>query len=84
MTAVNAQQSSGDISSSSENGVTRFPGMDQSVNVELAAKAGAPARRPYIDLERWGDLWNFVLLFGGAASGFVVGRRWDQIWGRPH
>lgn len=80
---VVAQQSSGNTSSSSEISPTRFPGMDQSVNVELAAKAGAPARRPYIDVERWGDLWNFILLFGGAVSGFVVGRRWDQIWGRP-
>ena len=80
---VVSQQSSGNSSTSSESSPARFPGMDQSVNVELATKAGAPARRPYIDVERWGDLWNFILLFGGAVSGFVVGRRWDQIWGRP-
>ena len=59
-----------------------FLGMDNSVNTDLAAQAGVPARKPYINVEEWGDLWNFVLLFGGAISGFVVGRRWDQIWGR--
>jgi hypothetical protein len=56
--------------------------MDDSVNTDLAAKAGVPARTPYINVEEWGDLWNFVLLFGGAVCGFVVGRRWDNIWGK--
>lgn len=61
---------------------TRFPGMDQSVNVDLADKAGVPARKPYLNVEEWGDLWNLVLLFAGGVCGFVVGRRWDQIWGK--
>ena len=65
-----------------QNRAARFPGMDQSVNVGLAEKAGAPARKPYINVEEWGDLWNFMLLLGGAVSGFVVGRRWDHIWGK--
>jgi hypothetical protein len=67
---------------SSRKNPAHFLGMDDSVNTDLAAQAGVPARKPYINVEEWGDLWNFVLLFGGAISGFVVGRRWDQIWGR--
>ena len=66
----------------SQRSTARFLGMDDSVNTDLAAKAGVPARTPYINVEEWGDLWNFVLLFGGAVCGFVVGRRWDHIWGR--
>jgi len=62
----------------------RFLGMDDSVNTDLAAKAGVPARKPYINTEEWGDLWNFVLLLGGGICGFVIGRRWDHIWGRRH
>ncbi len=60
----------------------RFVGMDQSINVDLAEKAGVPARKPYINVEEWGDLWNLILLFGGGACGFVIGRYWDHIWGR--
>ena len=67
---------------SSPNRPARFPGMDQSVNVDLAEKAGVPARRPYINVEDWGDLWNFVLLVAGGLCGFVIGRYWDHLWGR--
>ena len=66
-----------------QNRASRFPGMDQSVNVDLAAKAGAPARKPYINVEEWGDLWNLILLLGGAVCGFVIGRLWDHVWGKP-
>jgi hypothetical protein len=41
-----------------------------------------PARKPYINVEEWGDLWNLILLLGGGVCGFVVGRYWDHIWGR--
>ena len=61
----------------------QFPGMDQAVNVGLAEQAGVHARKPYIDVESLGDLWNLILLSGGAISGFIVGRYWNQIWGRP-
>lgn len=61
----------------------RFPGMDESVNENLAAEAGAPARAPYIDVESLGDLWNLILLLGGGVCGFIIGRSWDQLWGRP-
>jgi len=59
-----------------------FTGMDEAVNEAIAAKAGAPARAPYINLEKMGDVWNFVLLLGGAIAGFIVGRNWDQLFGK--
>jgi hypothetical protein len=61
----------------------RNAGMDETVNVKLAKEAGAPVRKPFIDVESLGDLWNLLLLGAGAVCGFVVGRYWDQIWGRP-
>ena len=73
----------GDAAPSSQSRPARFPGMDQSVNVDLADKAGIPARKPYLNFEEWGDLWNLMLLLGGGVCGFVVGRHWDQIWGKP-
>jgi hypothetical protein len=75
-------QGAEDASPSSQNRPARFPGIDQSVNVDLADKAGIPARKPYINVEEWGDLWNLMLLLGGGVCGFVVGRYWDQIWGK--
>jgi hypothetical protein len=59
-----------------------FTGMDESVNEALAEQAGRPGRDPLIDTESWGELWNLLLLTAGAVCGFVVGRFWDQIWGR--
>jgi hypothetical protein len=59
-----------------------FTGMDEAVNETLAADAGRPSREPYIDTESWGELWNLLLLAAGAISGFLVGRHWDQLWGR--
>jgi hypothetical protein len=59
-----------------------FTGMDESVNETLAEEAGLPARDPLIDTESWGELWNLLLLGAGAVCGFIVGRYWDQIWGR--
>ena len=59
----------------------RFVGMDQSVNVDLANRAGISTRKPYLDVEQWGDLWNLLLLLGGGVCGFVIGRYWDHIWG---
>jgi hypothetical protein len=61
---------------------THFSGMDESVNEALAEQAGVPGRDPLIDTESWGELWNLLLLAAGAACGFIVGRHWDQIWGR--
>ena len=75
-------QAPGSGSPPSQDQAGRFPGMDQAVNVDLAAKAGIPPRKPYINVEQWGDLWNLILLFGGGMAGFVVGRRWNHIWGK--
>lgn len=60
-----------------------FQGMDGSINEEMAERAGRPARAPYIDTESMGDLWNTLLLLAGAICGFVLGRYWDHLWGRP-
>ena len=57
-------------------------GMDEAVNIDLARKAGLKAGRPLLDTESLGDLWNLLLLTGGAVPGFIVGRYWDQILGR--
>ncbi len=56
-------------------------GMDEAVNGDMARKAGAPPRRPYIDVEALGDVWNLILLLGGGVAGFVIGRNWDHVWG---
>ena len=60
-----------------------FTGMDEAVNETLAEAAGRPAREPYIDTEAMGDLWNLLLLSAGGVCGFVVGRWWHLLWGRP-
>jgi hypothetical protein len=60
-----------------------FSGMDTSVNEKLAEEAGAPVRDPYIDTESMGELWNLLLLGAGGVCGFIVGRRWHQIFDRP-
>lgn len=57
-------------------------GMDQTVNKNLAEDAGLPARSPYINTEANREIWNLILLVGGAICGFVIGRRWDRIFGR--
>ena len=60
-----------------------FAGMDEAVNERLAEAAGAPSRAPYIDTESMGDLWNLLLLGAGGVCGFIVGRWWHLLWGRP-
>jgi hypothetical protein len=59
-----------------------FPGMDEAVNEKISEDAGVKPRDPYINLEAMGDLWNFVLLLGGGAAGFVVGRYWHLLFER--
>ncbi|MFZ0242379.1 MAG: energy-coupling factor ABC transporter permease [Desulfobacterales bacterium] len=60
----------------------RFSGMDESVNEKLAENAGRVARKPYIDTENMGDLWNLLLLSAGGVCGFILGRYWHLLWGR--
>lgn len=59
-----------------------FSGMDEAVNETLAEKAGLTPKAPYIDIESMGDLWNALLLSGGAVCGFILGRWWHLIGGR--
>jgi len=61
--------------------VSRFGGLDETVNERLAQEAGLSVRDPYIDTESWGDLWNLLLLAAGGVCGFVVGRWWHILWG---
>jgi hypothetical protein len=59
-----------------------FPGMDESVNEALAEEAGVPSRDPLLDTESMGELWNLLLLAAGGVCGFLLGRHWDQLWGK--
>ncbi len=56
-----------------------FSGMDESVNEKLAENAGLSPKDPYINIEAMGDLWNALLLTGGAVCGFIIGRYWHLI-----
>ena len=60
-----------------------YTGMDEKVNEAMAESAGAKVHAPYIDLEEKGDLWNALLLAGGGVAGFIIGRSWHLLFGRP-
>lgn len=60
-----------------------FAGMDEAVNEKMAEDAGAAPRGPYIDTESMGDLWNMLLLGAGGICGYVIGRWWHLLFGRP-
>ena len=55
-------------------------GMDEAVNEKLAENAGKAPRDPYINIEALGDVWNSVLLLGGAVCGFIIGRWWHILF----
>jgi cobalt/nickel transport system permease protein len=59
-----------------------FPGMDEAVNEAIAHEAGAHTKDPFINFEAMGDVWNFVLLLGGGIAGFIIGRNWNQLFGK--
>lgn len=59
-----------------------YTGMDEKVNEAMAEKAGAKPHDPYINLEAMGDVWNTMLLAGGALAGFIVGRWWHLLFVR--
>jgi cobalt/nickel transport system permease protein len=60
---------------------TAMSGMDEAVNERMAEAAGLPAGSPFLDLESMGELWNTLLLLAGGVCGFILGRRWDHLWG---
>lgn len=62
--------------------VAQTTGIDQAVNEQLAEEAGVPAKKPLIDTEGMGDLWNALLLLGGGAAGFVLGRNWHLLFSK--
>jgi cobalt/nickel transport system permease protein len=55
-------------------------GMDEAVNERLAEGAGKAPRDPYINLEALGDVWNTIMLLGGAICGFIIGRWWHLLF----
>jgi cobalt/nickel transport system permease protein len=71
------------VNQSATDSAQRFSGMDEAVNDALAEKAGRPSRQPYLNIESMGDLWNLLLLSAGGISGFILGRYWDLLWGKP-
>ena len=50
----------------------KWVGIDESVVEAIAAKAGRPARDPYINTDQ-GDLLLFVFLIAGLIAGFIIG-----------
>lgn len=47
----------------------------------MAEKAGTPSREPYLNLEKYADIWSSVLMIGGLIVGFVLGRWWHLLFG---
>jgi hypothetical protein len=64
-------------------GTTPVRGMDEAVNIDLAQQAGREnAGKSLLNTESLGELWNLLLLLGGAVPGFIVGRYWNQLFGK--
>jgi cobalt/nickel transport system permease protein len=70
-------------SSDRDNAHSPFSGMDEKVNDAMAEKAGRTPRQPYLNTESMGDLWNLLLLSAGGICGFILGRNWHLLWGKP-
>jgi hypothetical protein len=56
-----------------------WPGVDEAVVEKIAAEAGRPKRRPFIDTDR-GDLLLFVFLSAGIVGGFAFGYSYRQLF----
>ena len=56
-----------------------WEGVDKTVIEKVAAEAGHPARRPYIDTDQ-GDMLLFLFLLAGASGGFVLGYTFRSLF----
>ncbi len=46
----------------------------------MAAKAGTPSRNPYLDLEKYPEIWSSMMMFAGLIVGFILGRWWHTLF----
>jgi cobalt/nickel transport system permease protein len=50
----------------------------------MAEKAGTPSKPPLLmDLEKYPDIWSSVMMLAGLAVGFILGRWWHLLFGKP-
>jgi hypothetical protein len=56
-----------------------WKGVDETVVEKVAAEAGHPARKPYINTDQ-GDLLLFMFLLAGATGGFVGGYAFRSLF----
>lgn len=63
----------------SEEGATRWEGVDKSVVEKYATAAGRPPARPFIDTDQ-GDLLLFLFLLAGGAGGFAGGYFFRELF----
>jgi cobalt/nickel transport system permease protein len=49
----------------------------------MAEKAGTPSREPYINLEKYHDIWSSLMMLAGLVVGFILGRRWHMLFDKP-
>lgn len=57
----------------------QWSGIDKSVVEKVAAQAGHPPRKPFINTDQ-GDLLLFVFLIAGAAGGFLGGYYFRELF----
>jgi len=49
----------------------------------MAKRAGTPSRDPYLDLEKYPEIWSSLMMFAGLAVGFILGRWWHLLFNAP-
>ena len=64
------------------NDPTAWEGVDKAVVEKVAAEAGHPAAKPYINTDQ-GDLLLFLFLLAGAIGGFIVGYTFRGLFAGP-
>jgi len=56
----------------------KWPGMDQAVIEQYAAKQGRPPAKPLVRIE--GDALLFAFILAGAVGGFILGYNWHKLF----